>query len=717
MSEINESSSEVHESTEVKETPPEDSGGEASEATQESVQKEANKAGGFDDDGDLSEDLSEDLSKDLSEDRPSDPEDAEDDGDDSESAGDESGEAGFASEAAADEANDPDGDDRPEEPSAEENRVGFDDAADDSNQEKREDDPVRDPVNEENYDDRSEDRSDDFNEDFDDDLYDGEEDPGDIEPYDEDERDESAEKPVEKSNEEPAEKSDETPENSPEDAADPNAEGDPAENSDDDSERQRRMDDIEYDDGIEDDFDDEDGEEEDPGEMEEYLEEETEKTENLDRTKEHLTEQEEKAVNEIVAPHFAEARAITQNATREIPEKAGQYETDDKGKNFTEHNEHHVEQVKEKTTEALDANVAAIREGKMERPGATGDVHFSDQMVDYKTTQAAALAHDTGMSDHGYALRFDENGNVLGVDKQNPTDFDSVRQNHSANSALNIMTHREEYKEAGFTDSQVDEMAVLTYAHSKSSSGVGDLNNSASWSVCFDRMDALKDQYNKDHPDKEITFDRTRFEGEQNRERLGSVATETLALRDGDVSRNSGPDAVSQSGETMHVEKKEEPEKQNPKNWKDETHNFEVKRGDTVLEPPVIPEGVTDQKVVEAYEKQTENVLKAKQVHIGEQNIVDNHTELKNDRLTHTITVADGNHAPLCTAEAIKDHVGEFATAKNSDMDIDVQFNSPCDSHTQDQYDAFRDYIKNAKNDDGTRKYSNVTLHYPWDPR
>ena len=103
------------------------------------------------------------------------------------------------------------------------------------------------------------------------------------------------------------------------------------------------------------------------------------------------------------------------------------------------------------------------------------------------------------MSNHGYVFDCDEkkipkrdkDGNII-VLKQNSLDFNSVRNNHSANSALNVLRARESYKAIGFTDAQIDEIAVLVYAHSKSNSGVTDLNNSKSWSDCFDRIEALK---------------------------------------------------------------------------------------------------------------------------------------------------------------------------------------------------------------------------------
>lgn len=393
----------------------------------------------------------------------------------------------------------------------------------------------------------------------------------------------------------------------------------------------------------------------------------------------------------ITHPHCEIARGITQIA------KVGGIKgaaSDDMGKNFTSHNEDHLEQVRAKTSEALAAMVNTLNFGSIERDGATGDVHF-DEHVDFRVAQAAAEAHDTGMSNHGYVFDCDEkkvprrdvNGNII-VLKQNSLDFNSIRSNHSANSALNVLRARESYKAIGFTDAQVDEIAVLVYAHSKSNSGVTDLNNSKSWSDCFDRIEALKNKFNADHPNNKVSFTRSRFEGASNARKLGSLATEALALRVGDVSRNSGPDALAQSGEIVHVEKSTVNSSGN--SWKDEIEGAVIMRANVPVTHDL-----------------------SRRIHIGEQNIVDNHTEFKNGALTHTITINDGSYAPHCTAEAIVDHIGELASAKNGHFVVELKFNSSCDK--MEQYEDFRTEMKNARNKDGSKKYGNVEIKLPWD--
>ena len=115
-------------------------------------------------------------------------------------------------------------------------------------------------------------------------------------------------------------------------------------------------------------------------------------------------------------------------------------------------------------------------------------------------------------------------------------------------------------------------------------------------------------------------------------------------------------------------------------------------------------------------DKDAESIRKSKQVHVGEQNIVENHTTFEDGKLTHTITVNDGSHAPLCTAEAIKDHLGELASAKNGDFTIKVDFTMPWDDNVKAKYNSFRDSLR-KRDEFGNLPYQNVEIKYPWDRR
>ena len=116
MSEINEGGSEVSESTEVNDTPPAETGGESSEATQEATAEEANESGGFEDtdNTEVPEDSDEDYEETESDDENT-----------------ESQDVGFSDSADVDNADsrpdDADFDEEDNDAPSDENRVGFDD--------------------------------------------------------------------------------------------------------------------------------------------------------------------------------------------------------------------------------------------------------------------------------------------------------------------------------------------------------------------------------------------------------------------------------------------------------------------------------------------------------------------------------------------------------------------------------------------------------------
>lgn len=264
--------------------------------------------------------------------------------------------------------------------------------------------------------------------------------------------------------------------------------------------------------------------------------------------------------------------------------------------------------------------------------------------------------------------------------------FDTIRENHSFNSALNILENREKYKKSlGLTDNQVDNAAVEAMAHSKSGSGVMDLNSRKQWNDCFNKIDAGVDAYNKDHPDSKISFDRSHLEKDD--AALGQVASGTLALRDGDVSRDSGPEARSLSGDKEYVDKSRI----------DNTANS-------------LKEEVADAKCVTRGENHAEvDSVKSRQVHVGEQNITENHTRLgENGKLSHEITVSDINSGKLCTQDAITDHIKEFNTQKDLDVDVYIKTGAHPNRETIDSY---KDYKRDIHDTYG----EHIIIHYDWE--
>ena len=393
-------------------------------------------------------------------------------------------------------------------------------------------------------------------------------------------------------------------------------------------------------------------------------------------------QEEMEPVRDLAWPYYEDAAEVAQDSP-------------DYGRAFTDHKEDHALMVAIKAVEAGSAIEEAARLGTLPVEAAADRVAFSTE-IDYMTLAGAALFHDTGMYGNGYALEetADADGAPTlamredGLYRARPEDnlnFSEVRTYHSLNSALYVLASREELREFGYTDVEIDKMAAECMAHSKSNSGVQDLNSRFAWEECFLRLDSVVAAWNEERAGDPIAFDRTPFETDG--DLLSALATETLALRVGDVSRDSGPDAEVQTGETVHVER-------------DTLNN----RGGSVpgeLEQAVIFIAETNDPV--------EN-LKSRQVHAGEQNIVENHTLLNDEGIvTHEITVLDGCSAPRCTQGAVEDHLGEFYSARDGKFIVRMIFLQfeDADGFFRDSWEDFRLMAADF--------YPNLTLQFPWD--
>ena len=373
------------------------------------------------------------------------------------------------------------------------------------------------------------------------------------------------------------------------------------------------------------------------------------------------------------------------------------------GRYFTDHKFGHADMVADKSIEAGEAINEALDKGGLGKNAGEGRVVFGKTTG--KTLMVAGLCHDMGMCGEGYSLTEilgddgkalrDENGNKMyektdaGLYKMHQIELDNfpeIRTSHSMNSALIVLMNRKAFNEAGLTDEEIDKISLECFAHSKSNSGVTDLNSVSSWTECFDRMDSLVAAYNADHTDAPISFDRTPFEKDP--AKLSTLAAETLALRVGDVSRDSAPEAEAHSGEAVYVER--------------DTIND---RGGS------IPDEVEGMTMTIGPNHDPVDGEKDRQVHSGEQNITDNHTIVNEDGiLTHIITVNDGCSAPKCTQQAIDDHLGEFYSARDEEFIVKVEFTHFNDDEDGFFHDSYEEFRMQASQD-----YPSVTLLYPWD--
>ena len=124
-------------------------------------------------------------------------------------------------------------------------------------------------------------------------------------------------------------------------------------------------------------------------------------------------------------------------------------------------------------------------------------------------------------------------------------------------------------------------------------------------------------------------------------------------MRVGDVSRDSFAGAEAQSGESVHVDRSTIDN--HAGSVEGELKNADITIGEN---------------------REPIDNMKSRQVHAGEQNISDNHTFVgDNGNLTHEITIAEGSSAPKCTQEALRDHLGELASARDGEFDVNIEFN------------------------------------------
>ena len=396
-------------------------------------------------------------------------------------------------------------------------------------------------------------------------------------------------------------------------------------------------------------------------------------------------------VLDIVTPYYLAGGEVAQDSP-------------DVGRDYTDHKLDHALMVRDKTLETGRAIWSAIQRDNLGDEAGEGEIALHDQ-IDWTVLEAAALFHDTGMAGGGYAISeaVDENGETVKDDNgkavlakdddghyvmhaEDNENFNEIRTFHSMNSALYTLVNRDRLKEAGYTDGQVDRIAVLCFSHSKSNSGIRNLCSMADWKDCFDRIDSLVIAWNNDHPDQPVSFDRTVFENDA--VLMGSVASEALALRVGDVSRDSEPEAEAQSGEKVYVDR----------------DTIDDKGGS-------IPEEVEDADITIGENDDEVESEKSRQVHVGEQNIKYNRTFVNEEGgVTHEITVADGCSGPRCTQEAVNDHLGEFASAANEQFDVSIVFEKFEADDTEYFRSSWEDYRLEA-----AQNYPTVTLHYPWD--
>ena len=336
---------------------------------------------------------------------------------------------------------------------------------------------------------------------------------------------------------------------------------------------------------------------------------------------------------------------------------------------FTNHTQEHVLMVADKSLEIMDSFGKAIRMGTFQKNNSFNKnaqdpnrVNFGIGTINSATVLMASLYHDSGMKAGGYVL--DKEGNVVLDESGKPkkaSDGNDVRKNHALNSSIIVLTDREFWKEY---DVDIDVACLLCFAHSKSTSGVRDLSSKSDWLKGFDKLERTIKAYNSEHENK-IYFNRKRFENDD--ELLSALSTAALAIRLGDVSRDSGKHAKSQSDGEIVVYKS------------------------TVNSLADDAPGEAQNARVYNYRTGFVKSLFSRQIHIGEQNNVLNHTLVdENDKVYHEMTMDDGNYAPYSTFQNVIEHCGELESAPDADIYIRIVFKNDVTQHYKNVYNKMR---------------------------
>ena len=332
--------------------------------------------------------------------------------------------------------------------------------------------------------------------------------------------------------------------------------------------------------------------------------------EQLDKLPEDVRKKHD-AVKELSTKHYEKGKEICDNypALR----------------SFTDHNGLHIEQVCEKSLAASDVIDDCLAENSNYKP------------CDKEELLMAARLHDIGMD---------------GDDKEYASDKgNDLRKDHSINSAVDILAMRGELEAQGL---DADRLAFLVFAHSKSSSGLSDLNSEECWNNSFSIIQKRLDEYNESHPNSKIDFDSSKFDDPDAR---ATMRSEIAALRFGDANRNAPADEdnLTQGGGLIKLDTSKYDRNKECSSWQEEAEMMSASA--TYPDGKVRHSGT---KGAEEFDQTGYSV----HVYAGEGNLQSiNCVKDKKGHICEEFNVKDGGFAPYCTFEAIQERLGEMATA------------------------------------------------------
>lgn len=268
---------------------------------------------------------------------------------------------------------------------------------------------------------------------------------------------------------------------------------------------------------------------------------------------------------------------------------------------------------------------------------------------------------------------------------------ESIRKNHSLESAIHVLKDRKKIEAMGV---DADRVALGCFLHSKSNSGCEHLESEKEWADSIDRLKARVAEYNLENPDDRIEFDSSFILGKDgfDKDALASMRSEVLALRIGDSNGHDMNSKTSQGGESIEFTLERRPAKEGlPEDFVKtngdkyesfflEVQEAEVKVGGTELNNTNDPKGY------------------ARMFAVGEGNFRSmSCTVDEKGELNQSIELCDSDAYPLSTQQCIMERIGEYRSGDPAKCTFVIKLDK-CSDETLKSYNEFAKRFKGKKN-------------------
>ena len=298
-----------------------------------------------------------------------------------------------------------------------------------------------------------------------------------------------------------------------------------------------------------------------------------------------------------------------------------------------------------------------------------------------KINTIAALGHDFGMNPIGmqsHLTKTKENGKtvfkfseetkgripfrVTGTTEERDKAFQTIRENHPCSSFQQLLSLRNDLKtKLNATDSEINQAAFIALAHSKSSSGILNLNDRESLELGLRNAEAMVNDWNN-NKDLVRNYGKIEFNRQDIVDNLSYVTYDAYALRPADAARPGLMDDCCQGGYQTVCDR-------------DSLENVENISGNTFEECMFAEVKNANIKLID--ENGNDIVLDAEKnpfalyAHFGESNVRYGEPFAKEDGLHIPVEVQD-NKGTYVTQKAILETVAEFNTAHSVKVFLDV---------------------------------------------